>query len=111
MFSLITPEMINPEVFREGKPVLLAFLRKGNDFAEHTKTLKHLSELYEDRLKVCLGDELFLDTFFKWFGFRGTPFYLLVSDGKVIGRFLGRADVGDLEKLLSDCGIGVEETS
>jgi len=105
MLSLVNPKMLEQEVLNAENPVLMAFLRKDKTFFEQIKMLETISKTCGDCVKVCLGDEYFLDMFFQQFGFSGTPFYLLLFNGKEQGRFFGRAAMDDLEDLLRDCGV------
>ena len=102
MLSLVNPRMLAREMSHGDTPVLVAFLRKGPAFSEQIRTLENLSEAYSHHLKVLLGDEYFLEIFFQQFGFSGTPFYLLIGNGKAQGRYFGRAAADDLEELVRD---------
>ena len=105
MLSLIKPDMLKQGVSNQEIPVLIGFLRKKEAFSGQIMVLENLFQLYGDRLKICLGDEYFLDIFFEKFGFQGTPFYLLFSDGKEKNRFFGHAEVDELEAFLKDSGV------
>lgn len=105
MLSLVSPHVLEQEVLNAETPVLIGFFRQGKTFCDQIKALEILADIFGDRLKVCLGDEYFLETFFQQFGFSGTPFYLLLSNGRERGRYFGHADMDDLEGLLRDCEV------
>ena len=105
MLSLVSPHPLEQEVLNAEIPVLIGFFRQDKTFFDQIKALEILADIFGDRLKVCLGDEYFLEMFFQQFGFSGTPFYLLLSNGREHGRFFGYAVMDDLEDLLRDCGI------
>jgi hypothetical protein len=100
MLALINPTRLDYELAHENIPILAAFLRKDHGFGDQINILEQLSESLGDYVQIYLGDEYFLDTFFQRFGFHGTPCYLLLSQGREQGRFLGQAHKEDLERML-----------
>lgn len=105
MLSFVNPTTLESEISHGHMPILIAFLRNDHAFAEQISILKDFARLVGGQMKICLGDEYFLDTFFQQFGFSGTPFYLLISHGKEQHRYFGQASLDDLEELVRNYGM------
>lgn len=109
MIFLLSPEVLEKEVFQEQRFVLIAFLKEAMVFPKQFAALKYISRRFESSLKVCLADEYYLNVFFIRFGFCGTPLYLLLKNGEEKSRFFGYAAPSDLEAFIAkhlDCEEG-----
>ncbi len=102
MIRVIGPDGIDRELFDSRGPVLAAFLGKGEGYGDQVRCLESLSSRFGGRLKVCLADAHFLATYFRRLRFAGTPFFVLVEEGRERSRFFGRADREDLERFVLD---------
>lgn len=105
MFVVIRPEILDAELFNTGMPVLIAFLRRDNDFSGQIQAMDRAMRRFEGRVRFCLADEYYLSFFFKQFGIGGTPVYLLFCGEKEVGRFFGHADEAQLEHFI-DTALG-----
>jgi len=96
MLSLVWPETLKDEVIQAQKPVLFALLNKDESYQDQIKALEKVIHLFNKHIKVCLGIEEFLESFFEHFGINGAPLYFLFYDGKEVQRFFGHAKTKDL---------------
>lgn len=100
VFTLITTQNFVEEVMRSDTPVLLAFLQNGLKDSENEK-LEVLASLLGAGIKICVLDDQFFDEFKFRLHVPGTPTYLLFTDGREVGRLLGRADQATLAEFVS----------
>lgn len=105
MLSFVNPTQLEFEITHENRPIFASFLGDDSIFLEQIALLKEIDALAGEQLKMCLGDEYFLDTFFQWFGFRGTPCYILFSEGAERSRFFGYAGRQKLKEWLAESHI------
>lgn len=100
MIKVIRPDSYEKEILKSDIPVLMAFFRSDELFADQFRLLHELSEKYEGNLKICFGDTFFIDTYFQLLKFGGTPLYAIFRGGKEISRYFGRAGLDDLERFI-----------
>jgi thioredoxin-like negative regulator of GroEL len=87
--SSIRPENFTEEVILEKKPVLLICLDGDESSARQLRVLQDVAQRYERELKVGLLAQDSLETFKRKLQISGTPTFLLMLEGKEIGRVLG----------------------
>ncbi len=85
----IRPENFTKDVILEKKPVLLVCMAYDDSFSRQFKVLQNVAQKYEKELKVGLVAQDSMEIFKKRLQISGTPTFLLMSDGKEIGRILG----------------------
>jgi|GEM_PF-1588656 len=102
MLTILWPEALNVGRVDENEGMLVAFLRADDEkFSEQIRILEEVAGVFSRRLRVGIADENFLPVFFERFGFRGTPFFLLIGRGEEKARFLGHATRGELEDFVA----------
>ena len=92
MFTEIRPDNFEQEVIEEKAPVLLACILRDLEFMKQAEILDDLSKRCGDLLKICLPDEDSIRTFSEKCGIEGTPTFVILNNGKEVGRMLGLAD-------------------
>lgn len=92
MFTKIRLDNFEQVVMQEKAPVLLACILRDLEFKKQAEILDGLSKRYGDFLKVCLPDEDSIRVFSKKCGIEGTPTFVILNNGKEVGRMLGLAD-------------------
>jgi hypothetical protein len=76
---------------REDRTLLVAVLRKDPYLLEHLRELMEVAmEFREEILGACYTLEELLPYFAEHFGVGGTPTYLLIRGGELLGALLGR---------------------
>jgi thioredoxin-like negative regulator of GroEL len=86
---LVGTENFTREVILECKPVLLVCLIKDDHYTELMRAIQTVAKRFENRLKVAVLLEDSLGLFKKRLKIKGTPTFLLMLEGKEIGRILG----------------------
>lgn len=79
-------------------PVLIACLRKDNDFQGHLEDLESLAHYFHGKMNVCHALEDVFPYFQKRYGISGTPTYLVLYRGDVLDAVLGKISVQELIK-------------
>jgi len=75
----------------EDRPLLIAVLRKDPDLLEHLRQLMDVAmEFREEVLVACYTLEDLLPYFADRFGVGGTPTYLMIKNGELLGTLLGK---------------------
>jgi hypothetical protein len=75
----------------EDRPLFIAVLRKDQDLLEHLRGLMEVAmEFREEVLVACYTLEDLLPYFADHFGVGGTPTYLIVRNGELLGSLLGK---------------------
>ncbi len=97
MFTPIGMDNFDFEITAEKRPVLLACIRRDDEYREQTEVLESISRRYGDELKICLLNEDFIEIYRK-LGIVGTPTFIIFYEGREKGRMLGKVD---REKLSS----------
>ena len=100
MFVSIGMDNFDSEIKAEKRSVLLACIRRDDEFKEQTAVLDNVSKRYGERLKVCLLDEDSFGAFSKKLGIEGTPTFIAFYAGKEKGRMLGKADRETLSSFI-----------
>ncbi len=97
MFIPIGMDNFDFEITAEKRPVLLACIRRDDEYRELIEVLESISRRYGDELKICLLNEDFIEVYRK-LGIVGTPTFNIFYEGREKGRMLGKVD---REKLSS----------
>jgi thioredoxin-like negative regulator of GroEL len=99
---VIRPENFKEEVVLEKRPVLLLCMPRDEEFYRQMEILEAVAQMHGQTLKAGLLEHEFIERFRQDLGIRGTPTYLLLVQGKEMGRMLGLADEESLTKFISE---------
>lgn len=83
----------------ERKPVLVAFIRRGRSASGQIEALEVTSRRFGREIFCCLFSFSDIEKGMRHFGVRGIPSFLAVVDGKEVERFIGIAEIQDMERL------------
>ncbi len=97
---LIRSENFGQEVIAEKRPVLILCMPRDDDFPEQLKVMEDIATKYSRQLKVAILEEDFIEPFKKNYCIVGTPTFLLLVEGREMGRMLGLADQDTLKRLI-----------
>jgi hypothetical protein len=108
MLIQVTLNTVARELHESDTPVLLACIHPNTAIKPQLDVLKHVSKMFEQRLKVFLLYEKIPAALGNIYGIEGTPTYLIVNKNKVVDRLLGQVDLrtltGFIERtLLANC--------
>ncbi len=95
------------EVIAEKRPVLILCMPRDDEFPHQLKVIEDIATKHGHELKVGILDEGFIDAFKKNYGVVGTPTFLLLLEGKEIGRMLGLGD----QKMVMDLILSFQQFS
>ncbi len=84
------------QVTHERRPVLMACIYRGYEFAKQIDVLRQIQDKYSNVLKISYIDEDDRRIFMKTFNISGTPTYILFQSGQEKDRLLGNADADTL---------------
>ena len=96
----IRPDNFNEEVILEKEPLLIVCLAQDDGYARQLTVLQHIAERYEKEIKIGLLAQDSMEICKKKLQIIGTPTFLLMKEGKEIGRVLGVSDQKTLTLLL-----------
>lgn len=102
MVKTIKPQAFDLELFG-GQPFLVAFLRRNERFRAQSRALDEASRHHADSLKCYLYAQDYLDTAMQRFMIRGTPTFLIFSDGREVDRLIGDSDQETLNEFILSC--------
>ncbi len=100
---LIRSENFGQEVIAEKRPVLILCMPRDDDFPQQLKVMEDIATTYSRELKVAILEEDFIEPFKKNYCIVGTPTFLLLVEGREMGRMLGLTDQEALTNLISHC--------
>lgn len=96
----------------ENHPLLVACLKKDIDYHLHLKQLEEVAAFFKNSIRVCfILDDLY--TYFKErYGVGGTPTFLVIKNGELVGTLLGKNHAHNLIEFARECltrcnGVGV----
>jgi hypothetical protein len=97
----------------EDRALFIAVLRRDQDLMEHLRQLMDVAmQFREEVLVACYTLEDLLPYFAERFGVGGTPTFLMVRDGSVLGILLGKnsrsALIGFIQENLDGVSSGAE---
>ena len=89
----------------ENHPLLIACLKKDIDYHMHLKQLEEVATFFRDSISVCfILDDLY--TYFKErYGVGGTPTFLVIKNGELLGTLLGKTPAHNLIEFTRECLI------
>ncbi len=102
MVKTIEPQEFDVELQSCREPFLVAFLKRNERFRRQFRALDEASERHADRLRCFLYDTDYLDTAMQRFMVKGTPTFLLFSEGREVDRLIGESDRETLDEFISN---------
>lgn len=97
----VEPHAFDLELQANDAPLFVAFLKRNERFVDQSTLLKVVAAQYGDRVSCYLYDADYLDTAMDRFEVKGTPTFLLFSDGHEVGRLMGEPDKATLDDFIS----------
>lgn len=99
----IRTESIAGFLGEEDHPLFIAVLRKDANFTENFRQLSEVAKEFEkDGLIVCYTLEDLLPYFTIRFGIGGTPTFLMIIGGIVLGTMLGKNSSSSLAQFIKE---------
>lgn len=89
------------EVLEENSPVLVLCMYRDAEFQKQIDVIESACGSYVGRLKVCLIEEGFIGAFRENLDVKGTPTFMLFTNGTKKGRLLGQVQQKTLQDFLS----------
>ena len=89
------------EVLEENSPVLVLCMYRDAEFQKQIDIIESVCGSYVGRLKVCLIEEGFIGAFRENLDVKGTPTFMLFTNGTKKGRLLGQVQQKTLQDFLS----------
>jgi len=102
MLKVLEPQAFEVELQSDGAPLLVAFLKHNERFRGQYRALDEASDRFGDRLRCFLYDTDYLDMALNRFLVKGTPTFLLFSDGREVDRLIGESDRETLEDFIHE---------
>ena len=100
MVKTMKPQAFELELFG-GQPFLVAFLRRNERFRAQSRALDEASKQHVKSLRCYLYAQDYLDTAMQRFMIKGTPTFLIFSDGREVDRLIGDSDPETLDEFIS----------
>lgn len=100
MVKTIEPQAFDIELKSSAEPFLVAFLKRNEKFKCQSKALDDASKAYEDKVQCYLYNSDYLDTAMQRFMVKGTPTFLLFSEGRELDRLIGESDRNTLDEFI-----------
>jgi hypothetical protein len=101
LITRMTSEIVDVAM-HEAVPVLIGCLIKDGSFASHLVSLELTAMFFQDEIKVSYALEDMHPYFRKMFGVTGTPTYIVIQSGNVLGTLLGKVSPGKLIEHVSE---------
>lgn len=100
MVKTLEPHEFDMELQSSDIPFLVAFLRKNERFLAQSRALDEASRDYTGRVRCYMYDVDYLDTGMQRFRVKGTPTFLLFSEGEEVDRLIGESDQDALDEFI-----------
>jgi len=101
MIKTLEPQAFDLELNSSREPFLVAFLKHNERFLDQSRILDDASRKYGDKVHCFVYNADYLDTAMDRFMVRGTPTFLLFSEGREIDRLMGESDQETLDDFIS----------
>ncbi|MEF2229564.1 MAG: thioredoxin family protein [Pseudodesulfovibrio sp.] len=106
MLKTMEPQAFDVELQSGGEPLLVAFLKRNERFRSQYQALDEATGRFSGRLRCFLYDTDYLDVALNRFMVKGTPTFLLFSDGREVDRLIGESDRATLEEFIRSALAG-----
>ena len=100
MLKTVEPQALDVELQSGGEPLLVAFLKRNERFRSQYQALDEASRRFQGKLRCVLYDTDYLDMAVNRFMVKGTPTFLLFSEGREVDRLIGESDRASLEEFM-----------
>ncbi len=100
MIKTIEPQLFEMELNGPGEPLLVAFLKRNERFAEQAETMEQICRTHRRQVRCYLFDADYLDTAMERFSVKGTPTFLLFKQGQEVNRLIGESDKATLDEFI-----------
>ena len=100
MVKTLEPQAFDVELQSRREPFLVAFLKRNERFRSQSQALDDASRDYADKVQCYLYDVDYLDTAMDRFMVKGTPTFLLFSNGQEVDRLIGDSDRETLDEFI-----------
>ena len=100
MVRTIEPQAFDLELQSSDEPLLVAFLKRNERYADQAEILEKTSQSHKDRVRCFLYDSDYLDTAQERFAVKGTPTFLLFDKGQEVDRLIGESDGETLDDFI-----------
>ena len=104
--AVVSASNFRREVLQKKIPVLLAYLRQGQEYNEQLGVVENIARHYGAAMKVCLVAQEDLEAISEACNTTGTPAFLFFRQGKENGRLLGQVSNAELKVFIdnsTDC--------
>lgn len=98
----LEPQAFDIELQSSQEPFLVAFLKHNERFRDQSNILNETIKRYGDKVHCYLYDEDYLDTAMDRFRVKGTPTFLLFSEGREVDRLMGESDRETLDDFIKN---------
>ncbi|QJB54988.1 thioredoxin family protein [Pseudodesulfovibrio sp. zrk46] len=102
MLKTLEPQDFDVELQSNREPFVVAFLKKNERFRNQSQALDEVSRHYDGKIRCYLYDTDYLDTAMDRFMVKGTPTFLLFSEGKEVDRLIGESDQETLDEFIGN---------
>lgn len=100
MVKTLEPQAFDVELHSSRAPFLVAFLKRNERFRSQAQILDAASKDFSDIIQCYLFDSDYLETAMERFMVKGTPTFLLFSDGHEVDRLIGESDRETLDDFI-----------
>ena len=100
MVKTIEPHAFDLELQSRSEPFLVAFLKRNEKFSHQSKALDDTSKHFNDTVQCYLYNSDYLDTAMQRFMVKGTPTFLMFSEGREVDRLIGESDSETLDEFI-----------
>lgn len=96
----LEPQAFDLELSSSREPFLVAFLKHNDRYRDQSRILDDASRKYGNRIHCFVYNSDYLDPAMDRFMVKGTPTFLLFSEGREIDRLMGESDQETLDDFI-----------
>ena len=96
----LEPQGFDLELSSRLEPFLVAFLKHNDRFDHQSRILREAQGTFSDQVDFFVYDADYMDTAMDRFEVRGTPTFLLFSEGHEVDRLMGESDRETLDDFI-----------
>lgn len=100
MVKTLGPQAFDVELTSGDAPLLVAFLKRNERFADQAEALERAEMCRSDKVRCFLYNTDYLATAMERFEVKGTPTFLLFDKGQEINRLIGESDGASLDEFI-----------
>jgi thioredoxin-like negative regulator of GroEL len=102
MVKTIEPQAFDIELQSSSELFLVAFLKRNEKFSYQLKIIEDASRKHGDKVCCYLYNSDYLETAMQRFSVKGTPTFILFSEGCEVDRLIGESDAAALDEFISN---------